>query len=309
MPQFNVQMITNILSSALTATVASWLSYLAAWSHFSTTDNTALATVIAAGLAIMIGQILTIAINRYSVLVDRVAQGGTKVVLPDQKAADSAPNPNVVGPADMKVTKAVVAVLAAGLSLFILMPGDAYAQPKLPLKPAQFTGNIVKDLGANNPIANLPQLKPPGEVLSDLDKALAAIDLILQSDLETAIKVFDAAGNDNGKACFAALLEVVKANAAANAAVAAADQSAPPAPAAPPAGSSTIADKLPIRNAFTRLAQIYNLMVANQPGAPIKQQCAAMKQDFGNAPLPSALLNSSVIGKVMPVLKLIGFGA
>lgn len=103
--QFNVQMITNILSSALTATVASWLSYLAAWSHFSSTDNTALATVIAAGLAIVIGQILTIAINRYSVLMNRVAQGGTQVITPDQAAANAIQNPNVLGPQDAKVIK------------------------------------------------------------------------------------------------------------------------------------------------------------------------------------------------------------
>ena len=106
MPQFNIQMLTNILSSALTATVASWLSYLAAWSHFSDSNNTALATVIAAGLAIMVGQILTIIINRYSILVNRVAQGGTKVVTKDQSTADALPNnPNVLGPQEAKVVK------------------------------------------------------------------------------------------------------------------------------------------------------------------------------------------------------------
>lgn len=106
MPQFNIQMLTNILSSALTATVASWLSYLAAWSHFSDANNTALATVIAAGLAIIVGQILTVAINRYSVLINRVAQGGTKVVVLDQKTADALPNnPDVLGPGDVKVVK------------------------------------------------------------------------------------------------------------------------------------------------------------------------------------------------------------
>lgn len=104
MPQFNIQMLTNILSSALTATVASWLSYLAAWSKFSAADNTALATVIAAGLAICLGQILTIIINRMSWLTDAVAQNGTKVITPTQAAADALPNnPNVMGPADAKV--------------------------------------------------------------------------------------------------------------------------------------------------------------------------------------------------------------
>lgn len=105
MPQFNIQMLTNILASALTATIASFLSYLAAWSHFSSESNTALATVIAAGLAIMIGQVLTIAINRWSVIVDRVGQGGTKVVT-TQAVADSLPNnPNVLGPSEAKVVK------------------------------------------------------------------------------------------------------------------------------------------------------------------------------------------------------------
>lgn len=103
MPQFNVQMLTNILASALTATVASVLAYLAAWSHFSSEANTALATVIASGLAIAAGQVLTILINRWNVMVDRVAQGGVKVVMPDQKQADAVSNPNVVGPQDVKV--------------------------------------------------------------------------------------------------------------------------------------------------------------------------------------------------------------
>ncbi len=106
MPQFNIQMLTNILASALTATVTSFLSYLAAWSHFSSESNTALATVIAAGLAIMIGQILTILINRWSVLVNSVAQGGTKVITKDQATADSLPNnPNVMGPTEARVVK------------------------------------------------------------------------------------------------------------------------------------------------------------------------------------------------------------
>lgn len=105
MPQFNIQMLTNVLSSALTATVASWLSYLAAWSHFSSTDNTALATVIAAGIAIVIGQIVTIAINRWSVIVNRVAQPGT-VIVTSQATADALPNnPNVMGPQEAKVVK------------------------------------------------------------------------------------------------------------------------------------------------------------------------------------------------------------
>ena len=106
MPQFNIQMLTNILSSALTATVASWLSYLAAWSHFSDANNTALATVIAAGLAICIGQIATILINRWSVLVGSVTSDGSKLITPTQAAADSVPNnPNVMGPQEAKVVK------------------------------------------------------------------------------------------------------------------------------------------------------------------------------------------------------------
>ena len=106
MPTFNVQMLTNILASALTATVASWLSYLAAWSHFSTESNTALATVIAAGLAIVVGQILTIAINRWSVIVNSVTQDGSKLITPTQAAANSMPdNPNVMGPQEAKVVK------------------------------------------------------------------------------------------------------------------------------------------------------------------------------------------------------------
>lgn len=106
MPTFNIQMLTNILSSALTATVASWLSYLAAWSHFSSENNTALATVIAAGLAIIIGQILTILVNRTSSLMNAVAQGGTKVITNDQKSADALPNnANVLGPQEAKVVK------------------------------------------------------------------------------------------------------------------------------------------------------------------------------------------------------------
>lgn len=103
MPSFNVQMLTNILASALTATFTAWLSYLAAWSHFSSEANTGLATILAAGTAIVIGQIATIFINRWSVIASNMAQGGVKVYTPDQKAADSTSNPNVVGPQDAKV--------------------------------------------------------------------------------------------------------------------------------------------------------------------------------------------------------------
>lgn len=106
MPSFNVQMLTNMLASALTATFTAWLSYLAAWSHFSTEANTGLATILAAGAAIIIGQILTIAINRWSVIVGQVTKDGSKVVTPTQAAADALPqNPNVLGPNEAKVQK------------------------------------------------------------------------------------------------------------------------------------------------------------------------------------------------------------
>lgn len=106
MPQnFNVQMFTNVLASALTSTVTAFLTYLAAWSHFSDSNNTALAAIIAGGLATIIGGLVTVFINRYSVLINNMAQGGTKVWTPDQKIADAAPNPNVLGPADGKVVK------------------------------------------------------------------------------------------------------------------------------------------------------------------------------------------------------------
>ncbi len=107
MPSFNIQMLTNVLASALTATVASWLSYLAAWSKFSDANNTALATIIAAGLAILVGQVLTVAINRYTALLNAVAPSGSKteIVIQDQKAADATGNPNVLGPQEAKVVK------------------------------------------------------------------------------------------------------------------------------------------------------------------------------------------------------------
>lgn len=106
MPSFNVQMLTNMLASALTATFTAWLSYLAAWSHFSTEANTGLATVLAAGTAIIIGQIVTILINRWTVIADNLAKNGTQVVVPDQRMADALPNnPNVMGPQDAKVVQ------------------------------------------------------------------------------------------------------------------------------------------------------------------------------------------------------------
>ena len=62
--------------------------------------------MIAAGLAIMLGQIVTVLINRWSVIINHVAQGGTKVVTSTQAAADTLPNnPDVVGPAEAKVVK------------------------------------------------------------------------------------------------------------------------------------------------------------------------------------------------------------
>lgn len=102
--QFNQMMLTNILSSALTSTVTAWLSYLAAWSHFSSADNSALATVIAAGLAILIGSGVSIFFNRTSAVLNAAAQGGTKVITPTQAAADAVPaNANVMGPEDARV--------------------------------------------------------------------------------------------------------------------------------------------------------------------------------------------------------------
>lgn len=207
MPQFNVQMITNILSSALTATVASWLSYLAAWSHFSSTDNTALATVIAAGLAIVIGQILTIAINRYSVLVNRVAQNGTKVVLPDQKAADSLPdNPNVVGPSDVKVTKIAAVALAIGLGLMLSMfsfGGVAMAQIK---KPApQFTGDLIGDIKANTAAGVGVGI---GGTLSP-DQLLAGIGKVELVKLKYAQALAKASNNQVTLPCWSALVDVI----------------------------------------------------------------------------------------------------
>ena len=103
---FNVQMLTNMLASALTATFTAWLSYLAAWSHFSSEQNTGLATILAAGAAILIGQLVTYAINRWSVIVGQVTKDGSKVITPTQAQADALPNnPNVMGPQEAKVVK------------------------------------------------------------------------------------------------------------------------------------------------------------------------------------------------------------
>ncbi len=102
-PSFNIQMLTNVLASALTSTFTAWLSYLAAWSHFSSSDNTALATVLAAGASTLIGVGVTVLLNRTSVIADSVAQGGNKVVLADQKMADSIQNTSVLGPQDAAV--------------------------------------------------------------------------------------------------------------------------------------------------------------------------------------------------------------
>lgn len=106
MPQYNTQMLTNVLASALTSTVTAWLSYLAAWSHFSSTDNTALATIVAAGLATAIGSGVTLILNRTSAITNAATQNGNKVITPDQASADALPNnPNVMGPADARLVK------------------------------------------------------------------------------------------------------------------------------------------------------------------------------------------------------------
>ena len=106
MPSFNMQMLSNMLASALTATFTAWLTYLAAWSHFSSEQNTGLAALLAAGAAIVICQIVTYAINRWSVIVGQVTKDGSKVVTPTQAAADALPhNPNVMGPEEAKVVK------------------------------------------------------------------------------------------------------------------------------------------------------------------------------------------------------------
>lgn len=107
MQNLNRQMVANVLTSALTSTVTAWLSYLAAWSHFSSADNTALAAIIASGLSILICSVGTLVVNRWGFLADAVAQGGTKVITPDQASANALPNnPNVMGPMDAKVIQA-----------------------------------------------------------------------------------------------------------------------------------------------------------------------------------------------------------
>lgn len=106
MQNLNRQMVSNVLASALTSTVTAWLTYLAAWSHFSDANNTALAAIIAAGLSTILCSIGTLFINKASWLQDAVAQGGAKVILPSQADANAVPNnPDVMGPQDAKVVK------------------------------------------------------------------------------------------------------------------------------------------------------------------------------------------------------------
>lgn len=105
MQNLNRQMIINAIAVALTSTFSSWLSWLAAWSHFSAADNTILAGMIATLVATVIGTGGTVLLNRMPWLQDAVAQGDTRVVLPTQAAADAIQNPNVVGPEQVKVTK------------------------------------------------------------------------------------------------------------------------------------------------------------------------------------------------------------
>lgn len=106
MPSFNTQMLSNMLASALTATFTAWLTYLAAWSHFSSEQNTGLAAILAAGASILICQIATYVINRWSVIMQQVTKDGSKVVTPTQAGADALPNnPNVLGPQEAKVVK------------------------------------------------------------------------------------------------------------------------------------------------------------------------------------------------------------
>lgn len=103
---FNRQMLINVLATALTSTFSAWLSYLAAWSHFSDTSNTALAALLAAGVATIIGSVVTVIFNRYSWILNAAATDGTKVITDTQAMADSLPNnPNVMGPNEVKLVK------------------------------------------------------------------------------------------------------------------------------------------------------------------------------------------------------------
>lgn len=228
------------------------------------------------------------------------------------------------------------AVTAAIVALFLVFaPGEAHAQPKLPqFRAPQITGNVVKDTQANNAalmadiqskLGSLPDIQSKLDALTaklpqitgnpikdtaannaSFDDALAALDMILQPDIDAAVKAADGAGNFNAKNCMDAISRLVKANAAANAA--AADLSAAPATASAPNSSADIASQLPIKNFFTRLVQLSNLMLAAQAGSPSQQQCSAFQAQFSASPLGTSILGSSVFAKFKPILTVLGLG-
>lgn len=63
------------------------------------------ATYLAGGLVAAAGSVWAFWINRPKALASAAATDGVKVIVPDQKMADSIANPNVMGPADAAVVK------------------------------------------------------------------------------------------------------------------------------------------------------------------------------------------------------------
>lgn len=96
-----------VLASGLTSTVSSVLTWFAAWSNFSSADNSVLAAIIAAGLANILGGIILAIYMRTSAIVDRLAppdQTETKVII-SRDIADSLPeNNNVMTPDQAKAS-------------------------------------------------------------------------------------------------------------------------------------------------------------------------------------------------------------
>jgi hypothetical protein len=85
----NKTMLIAVLSSALTSTVSAFLSYLAAWSKFSTADNSALAAIIASGLATLLGSAIIIVFTRVQNLLTSAEQADPKATIETVKSMDT----------------------------------------------------------------------------------------------------------------------------------------------------------------------------------------------------------------------------
>lgn len=97
MPTVSRETIIAVCFMAFTGALSSWLSFLAAWSHFSDAANTGIAATLAAMLSVIVGSLIWIIYSRTLARLDNFAKANPNVmIVADDKTAANTSASNVV---------------------------------------------------------------------------------------------------------------------------------------------------------------------------------------------------------------------